>query len=324
MGGPGSPPVVAEVVRSGFVEGRHHGTVVALRADGATAFEVGDVRAPVFPRSSNKPMQAVAVLRAGLDLPPDLLAVAAASHSGEPAHLERVCRILAGAGLDESALRNTPDLPLHVPSAHEHLRGGGRPDSLHQNCSGKHAAMLAACVRAGWPVDSYLDPDHPLQRLVRQVIEESAGEPVAAVGVDGCGAPLFAVSLLGLARAFRRLVLAPAGTPQRRVADAMRTHPDLVGGTGRDVTALMAGLPGCVAKDGAEGVYAAALPDGTAVALKVEDGAARARVPVMVEALRRLGVDAPVLGELAETPVLGHGRPVGAVRATLPTARPRG
>ncbi|MFL6140198.1 MAG: asparaginase [Frankiaceae bacterium] len=318
MSGPGTLPVVAEVVRSGFTEGRHHGAVVALRPDGGIAFAIGDVGAPVFPRSSNKPMQAVAVLRAGVDLPPDLLALVAASHSGEPVHVEGVRRILAGAGVHESVLQNTPDLPLDVESAHALLRAGGKPDPLHQNCSGKHAGMLAACVCAGWPVADYRDADHPLQRLVREVVEEAAGETVGATGVDGCGAPLFAISLAGLARAFRWLVLAPAGTPQRRVADAMRAHPELVGGTGRDVTALMAGLPGCVAKDGAEGVYAAAMPDGSAVAVKIADGASRARVPVMVAALRRLGVDAPVLAELAETPVLGHGRPVGAVRATLP------
>jgi L-asparaginase II len=317
MGGPGALPVVAEVVRSGFVEGRHHGAVVALRPDGGTAFAVGEVAAPVFPRSSNKPMQAVAVLRAGLDLAPDLLALVAASHSGEPAHVERVRRMLADAGLDTSALQNTPDLPLDVAAARAHLRAGGEPDALHQNCSGKHAGMLAACVRAGWSIEDYRDVDHPLQRLVRATVEEAAGEPVAAVGVDGCGAPLLAISLLGLARAFRWLVLAADGTPQRRVADAMRAHPELVGGTGRDVTALMSGLPGCLAKDGAEGVYAAALPDGTAVAVKIADGASRARAPVLVAALRRLGVDAPVLAELAETPVLGHGEPVGAVRATL-------
>ena len=307
-------PVLAEVVRSGFVEGRHRGSVVAVGPDGSAVFAAGDPSMPLLPRSSNKPLQAVGMLRGGLDLPDDLLALVAASHNGEPAHVDGVRRLLAPAGLTTDDLRNTPDLPLHVASAREHLRAGGEPDSLHQNCSGKHAGMLVTCRVNGWPTDGYLDPSHPVQALIRRAVEDLAGEPVAAVAVDGCGAPLLGLTMLGLARAFRRLVLAGPGTPERRVADAMRAHPHLVGGTGRDVTALMAGIPGCLAKDGAEGVYAAALPDGSAVAVKVEDGAGRARTPILVAALRRLGADAPVLDQLAETPVLGHGRPVGSVR----------
>jgi L-asparaginase II len=185
------------------------------------------------------------------------------------------------------------------------------------NCSGKHAAMLATCVANHWPTGSYRDPDHPLQVAVRRTVERLAGEQVGAVGVDGCGAPLFALSLTGLARAFAAIATAPAGSPEHRVATAIRRHPEWLGGTGRDVTRLVAGVPGLIAKDGAEGVYAAALPDGRAVALKIDDGASRARPPVMVAALRALGVDAPVLDELAEVPLLGGGQPVGAVRAVL-------
>jgi L-asparaginase II len=146
---------------------------------------------------------------------------------------------------------------------------------------------------------------------LRRTIEGLAGEPVLHVAVDGCGAPQHAVSLRGLARAFMAL---PRVHP--RVADAMRTHPYLVGGTDRDVTRLMQGVPGLVAKDGAEGVYAVALADGGAVALKVEDGAGRARTPILVAALRRLGVEADVLDELATTPVIGGGREVGEVRVS--------
>ena len=183
------------------------------------------------------------------------------------------------------------------------------------NCSGKHAAMLATCVVRGWPLPGYLAQDAPLQVALAAAVAELAGEPVAHVAVDGCGAPQHALTLTGLARAYGRLVRAPEGSPERRTADAMRAHPDVVGGTGRDVTLLMAGLPGLLAKDGAEGVYAAALPDGSAVALKVADGAGRPRVPVLVAALRALGADAPVLDELATLPVLGGGRVVGEVRA---------
>jgi len=307
--------VVAEVVRSGFVEGHHHGSVVALAADGSRAFSVGYADAPVFPRSSNKPMQAAGLLRAGLDPDGESLALAAASHSGEPMHLDGVRRILAGAGLDESALRTPPDYPVDEVERVAYVRAGGTPAPLTMNCSGKHAAMLATCVVNDWPVAGYLSPAHPVQVAIRETVEDLAGEKVAAVGVDGCGAPLFALSLSGLARAFRACVLGEVGSAQRRVADAMRTHPVHVGGSRRDVTRLMAGVHGLLAKDGAEGVYAAALPDGRAVALKISDGAARARAPVMVAALRALGVSAPVLAELAATPVPGGGRRVGEVRA---------
>jgi len=175
--------------------------------------------------------------------------------------------------------------------------------------------MLATCVANGWATASYRDLDHPLQVAVQETVEQLAGEQVAATGVDGCGAPLFALSLTGLARAFRAIVLAPAGSAERQVADAMRKHPDYVGGTGRDVTALMQAVPGLLAKDGAEGVYAAAMPDGRTVALKIDDGAQRARAPVMVAALRRLEVDSPGLTEVAKVPLFGGGRVVGEVRA---------
>ena len=305
--------VVAHVVRSGFVEGLHRGSVLTVGADGADVFALGDPDAPVFPRSSNKPMQAVGMLRAGLDLAPADLALAAASHSGEERHVTRVRELLAGAGLTEDDLGCPPSLPLNEDAARAALIAGG-PSRVLMNCSGKHTGMLLTCVLAGWPTRGYLDPDHPLQKVIRDTVEDLTGESVAAVGVDGCGAPLFALSLRGLARAFRRLVRAPEGTPERVVADAMRANPGLVGGTGRDVTRLMTGIPGLLAKDGAEGVYAAALPSGAAAAVKIEDGNSRARVPVMVRELRRLGVAAPVLDELAETPLLGGGRPVGAVR----------
>lgn len=309
-------PVVAEVVRNGHVESRHRGSVVAVRGDGSCAIEVGDVRAGVFPRSTLKPLQALGMLRSGWR-PDDSeqIALASASHSGEAAHVAVVRRILAAAGLDETALDNTAGLPLDGAAARALIRAGDGPDSLHQNCSGKHAAMLATCVAAGWPTAGYRDAAHPLQQSIAATVEDLTGERIVAVAVDGCGAAMFAVSLRGLARAFAGLASAPAGSLERRVADAMRGHPYLVGGTGRDVTALMQAVDGLVAKDGAEGVYAAGLADGRAVALKIEDGAGRARAPVMVAALRAAGVDSPGLEPLETTPVLGHGAPVGEVRA---------
>jgi L-asparaginase II len=308
-------PVLAEVVRSGFVESRHTGSVVAVAPDGEVVLALGDPGATIFPRSANKPLQAVGMVRAGLDVDDPKLAIAAASHSGEPAHVELVRSLLIEAGLRDTDLGNTASLPLDQAAAAAVWRSGGGPAPIYQNCSGKHAAMLATCVAAGWPISGYLDPSHPLQAALGETVETLAGESVAAVGVDGCGAPIFAISLLGLARCFARLVRAEVGTPERRVADAMRAWPALVGGTGRDVTALMVGVPGLLAKDGAEGVYAAATADGAAVALKIADGGDRARGPVLVAGLRRLGVQAPVLDELAESPVFGGGRQVGVVRA---------
>lgn len=311
--------ILVDVVRSGYLESTHAGSVVALRPDGSRALSVGDPDRPVFPRSSNKPLQAVALLGAGWT-PGDSqeLALATASHSGEPAHLDVVRRILGD--LDLSALGCPAMLPLSEPAAHALLAGGGGASPLTMNCSGKHAAMLATCVANGWPVQNYLCPEHPVQQAIIAGIERLAGEPVRHVAVDGCGAPQHALSLPGLARAFAAVATATAG-PARQVADAMRAHPFLVGGTGRDVTQLMQGVPGLVAKDGAEGVYAAALPDGSAVALKIDDGAGRARTPVLVAALRLLGATGPVLDELATTAVLGGGAVVGEVRVSEQLSR---
>ena len=310
--------VVAEVVRSGVVESVHRGSVVGLDIDGNAAVEVGAVDAQVFARSSLKPLQALAFLRAGWQPASDEeIALACASHSGEPGHLDVVRRILGGAGLDETALDNTPDMPLDVVAAREWARAGGGPDPLHQNCSGKHAAMLATCVSNGWPTDGYRDPSHPVQRAVKETVAELTGDEVEHTAVDGCGAALFSCTLRGLARAFARLATAKRGSAEARVAAAMRSHPWLVGGTGRDVTTLMSAVTGLIAKDGAEGVYAAATTDGRAVALKIADGAGRPRAPVMVAVLRRLGLDDNALQVLATTAVLGHGIPVGEVRAVL-------
>lgn len=307
------PIPVAQVVRSGFVESVHRGSAVVLAPDGTTALDVGDTTSPIFPRSSNKPLQALGMLRSGLELDGELLALAASSHSGEAFHRDGVRRILTGAGLDEGALQNTPALPYDDVEKRAWLASGRSDASLVQNCSGKHAAMLATCVAAGWDTATYRDPQHPLQQAIRATVEELAGEPVAAEGVDGCGAPVMAVSLAGLARAFARLATAPAGTPANRLAEAMRAHPEFVGGTRRTVTALMRGLPGLIAKDGAEAVYAAALPDGTSVAVKVADGNDRAAPVLLAQALREVGVAAPVLDEVGRPAVLGHGEPVGAI-----------
>ncbi len=314
---PAALPVLADVVRSGFTEGHHHGSVVLLAADGAVEFAAGDVTGPVFPRSSNKPMQADAMVRAGLALEGPLLALAAASHSGESFHLAGVRQILAGSGVPESALRTPADLPFDRDAADAWVRAGGVPEPVLMNCSGKHAAMLAVCTANGWPLEGYLDPGHPLQRLVLDVVTERAGEPVAHVGTDGCGAPLMAISLTGLARAFRSYVLAEPGSSSRKVADAMRAHPEYVAGTHRADTRLMRAVPGVLSKGGAEAVHALALPDGRALALKIDDGGQRAVGPVLARALDMLGVRNPVLAEIADSPLHGGGLRVGEVRAAF-------
>ncbi|GGS17951.1 asparaginase [Streptomyces aureoverticillatus] len=311
------PPVLAEVVRSGFVEGRHRGSLVLLGADGDVQLALGDVTAPVFPRSTNKPMQAAAVLRAGLDLAGERLALAAASHSGETFHRDLVQKMLAEHGLTAAELQCPEDLPLDPVEAETYLAAGAVRDRVTMNCSGKHTAMLAACELNGWSKESYLDPEHPLQRLVHEGIEAAAGEPVTAVGTDGCGAPLMAISLTGLARAYRHFVLAPEGSPERRVADAMRAHPEYVAGSRRPDTWLMREVPGALSKMGAEAVQAVALPDGRALAFKIDDGATRVLGPVLARALRLLGTDAPVLDRIGRAPLLGAGREVGEIRAVI-------
>ena len=310
-------PVLAGVVRSGFTEGHHRGSLVVLAADGSVELALGDPAAPVFPRSSNKPMQAAAVLRAGLDLSGERLALAAASHSGEGFHLDLVRKMLAEHGLSPEDLQTPPDLPLDQVEAETYLAAGHVRERITMNCSGKHAAMLAACALNGWDLTGYLDPGHPLQQLVHQVVEEAAGEEVAAVGTDGCGAPLMAVSLVGLARAFRGFVTAEPGTAERRVADAMRAHPEYVAGTRRPDTWLMREVPGTLSKMGAEAVQAVALADGRALAFKIDDGSTRALGPVLARALGLLGVDAPVVGRIGRAPLLGGAAEVGEIRAVF-------
>ena len=229
------------------------------------------------------------MLRAGLDMDGPLLALAAASHSGEPWHLRGVEQILTGAGLTAADLRNTPDFPLDEGSAARWRAAGRPPERQAQNCSGKHAAMLATCTVAGWDIATHLQPNHPLQRAIRGVVEDLTGVPVAHVAVDGCGAPLFSTTVVGLARAYRRIATARPDAPEGRVAAAMRAHPHWVSGTDRDVVRLTSAVPGLLVKDGMEGVLAAALPDGRSLAIKVLDGSPRPLATVTAALVRRLG-----------------------------------
>jgi L-asparaginase II len=318
---------VAEIVRSGFVEGHHYGSVVALDADGSVAWSVGDVESPILPRSCNKPVQALGMVRAGLDLPPDLLALACASHSGEPFHIEGVRRILASVGLSEADLQTPADYPLDDAAREQVIRDGGSKAPVLMNCSGKHAAMLATCMANGWPIATYRDADHPLQQALATTFAELTGEAIAVTAVDGCGAPLFSASLVGLARAFGSLALGVdgVGSPDptcARISEAIRRHPAYVSGTTRDERALLTAIPGAIGKAGAECCYVVALADGRSFALKADDGAARVRPVLMAEALRRATgllddpvVDADAVLRTGVLELLGGGVPVGEIRA---------
>ena len=306
-------PILVEVVRNGFVESVHRGRVAVTGPDGALLSSVGAEFAPMYPRSSSKPLQAVGMLRAGLPLDGALLALVAASHSGEPIHVEGVRSILAGAGLDESVLQTPADWPLDDGVREAALRAGQQRSRVFMNCSGKHAGMLATTVALGADVTTYRDPDHPTQLAILRAIDDLAGEQATNLAMDGCGAPLFALTLYGLARSFGRLAAATEG-PERQVADAIRAHPEYTSGTTRDELALHRAVPGLMGKAGAEAVYAVGLADGRGVALKVSDGSPRARAVLMAAVLQRLGFDHPTLDEQVSGPVLGHGERVGEVR----------
>jgi L-asparaginase II len=310
---------VAIARRSGCDESVHFGAVVGLSASGAIEFAVGDPSTAIYPRSSNKPLQAVAMVRSGLRLPAELLALVCASHDGTPLHLDAARKILATAGLDDRSLANAADLPLDEAAAEAVLRAGGGRTSLQMNCSGKHSGMVVTCTVNGWPADAtYLSADHPLQRQISATIDDLADEQHSHIGVDGCGAPAHVISLVGLARAFRSIATGSAGTSGDAVYTAMTQHPEMVGGERRDVTRFMRHVPGLMAKDGADGVFAAALPDGRALALKIADGGNRARPPVMVAALRALGIDTAAVEPMVTEWIIGHGRHIGEVRAIAP------
>jgi L-asparaginase II len=303
--------IVAAVDRNGVDESFHYGTVVVADPSGCRAL-VGDIDTVIYPRSSLKPLQTTAMLDAGLRLDSRGLALACASHDGSPAHLAVVREVLAGAGRSEADLATTPDLPYDRGEAERVLAAGGGRTSLQMNCSGKHAAMIATCVAAGWPVDGHLEPDHPLQVHIAATVERLTGD-VAHIGVDGCGAPTHAVPIGGLA-----LAISAIAAERGKVWSAMTAHPELVGGPERPVSVLMRAVPGLMAKDGAEGVFVAGLPDGRAVVVKISDGASRAAAVVAAAALRTLGVDVPdEVDALLAPPVLGGGRTVGRVRALL-------
>ena len=304
---------LAAVRRSGLIESRHFGSLVALGPDGATLLELGDPDTVVLPRSTVKPLQALACLTLGAELTGPRLAIAAGSHTGEDEHVRVVREILDAAGVDESSLGCPVDRPEDESTFERLVRAGEPRARIRMNCSGKHAAMLLAAAANGWTTDGYLDPEHPVQVHVRETMAALTGVPVGHDAVDGCGAPLFGTSVRGVARAFGRLVLAVEGTPERAVADAMREHPFYVGGSGHQNSTLMETVPGALAKGGAEGVIGVAAADGTAVAMKVVDGSPRATTLIALRVLEALGTDISGASALVDLPVLGGGVPVGRI-----------
>lgn len=306
-------PILVSVVRGGVVESVHRGSALVLGADGGVVATVGDPDTPTFPRSAVKPIQAVGMRQAGLTLEGAALAIATGSHSGEPEHAACVEKTLETLGLSLDDLQCPPALPMSEAARDVVLAAGGGPERAYMNCSGKHAAMLVTCLANGWPIESYLEPEHPLQVTLREALADYTGEELAPPTIDGCGAPLFGISLSGLARGFLRL--AEEAGQARVVADAMRAHPFFVAGTGREDTDLMTELPDVISKAGAEGVHVTAVPGAGVVVVKIDDGHERARMPVVVAGLRRLGLSGDVLDRWSSAPVLGGGRPVGTIHA---------
>ncbi|CAN2172237.1 AnsA L-asparaginase II [Candidatus Nanopelagicaceae bacterium] len=302
--------VLAEYVRDGVVESVHRGYLVALNSDGSVNLELGNIDQLIFPRSTIKSIQGAAMVRAGLKLEPRLLALGCSSHSGSEEHLAAVREILAMAKLDESALQCMLDKPLGEP---ERRAWGDKPATrISMNCSGKHAAMLLTCVTNGWPIESYLDPAHPLQVAIKAELEALAGEKITLTSTDGCGAPLFLISVIGLARAIQAATISVDPIHQS-VLDAARKFPEMVAGKGRLTTQMIEAVPGLYMKDGAEAVEVASMPDGQTLVFKVSDGSLRPFRVLVHAGLKRLGIDSPYEAEN----VLGGDRVIGTIRATF-------
>ncbi len=302
--------VLAQVTRGEVVESQHCGHLVLLHADGTVKFSRGNPAVLIYPRSSIKSIQAAAMMRAGMSLEPRLLALVASSHSGSEMHQKAVLEILALGRLNESALLNTQDRPLGDEERRDW--GSKAPTSLAQNCSGKHAGMLLTCVINNWSTHDYLDPGHPLQVLCRMELEDLASENISLTSVDGCGAPLFLISLLGLAQAIHKITISNDPIHQG-ILQACRDFPDIVAGKGRLATRKMLEVPGLFMKEGAEGVLIGSMPDGRTFAFKIEDGSSRPLGALVVAVLNEFDIASPA----EDAPIYGGKKVVGTIRAHL-------
>ncbi|PZX15043.1 asparaginase [Palleronia aestuarii] len=290
------PVPMIEVTRGDLVESAHSGHAVICDASGEIVDAWGDPDAVIYPRSSCKMMQALPMVEAGLDLPPERLALACASHQGAPMHVERVASWLSDLGLSDGDLLCGTEVSRDKETREAMIRAGEPPCQVHNNCSGKHAGFLTFAKHLGAGPD-YVELDHPVQRAVRASFDEVTGMTSPTYGIDGCSAPNFATSVHGLARAMAAFAAAREGAGARqdamaRLVSAMRAHPDLVAGEGRACTGLMRAMEGRVAiKTGAEAVFVAILPEQKlGVALKISDGATRASEAAIAALLVRLGV----------------------------------
>ncbi len=337
-------PVLVEVTRGGVVESFHRGAACVYDSTGARVLAWGHVDRPVFPRSTVKLLQAVPFLETGAA---DIcqagfneLALACASHGGERAHVAVARAWMDRLGLEEGHLACGAHIPYDSEAAASLVRAGEAPSALHNNCSGKHLAMAATALAKGEPVEGYHEPDHPVQRRVRDTMAELAGEDLAQapMGIDGCSIPTYGMSLAALARAMAR-VADPRGlrvarqSAIRRLRNAVARNPFLVAGTGRFCSALIGRKSTeLYVKTGAEGVFVASLYElGVGVALKIDDGAKRAAEVALAAILRYLEVlddaDWEGLAEYTAPRVLSRaGAEVGEIRtmAGWPHGRPRG
>lgn len=296
---------LAVVERSGFVESRHVGSAVLLDPSGTPAATLGSVDAPVFVRSTLKPLQAIASMRMGADLTGPALGLATASHRAEQRHIDVVTDMLASAGLDESHLRCPAVAPADRTTRDARTAAGQPTSRLHFNCSGKHAAFLMAAVAGGHATDSYLDPTHPVQREVERVVEEFTGAPPLAVGVDGCGAPVHALTLTALATAISHAARR-VDEHSARLMDGVFAHPWTIEGGGGPNTTVIEDL-GIFAKFGAEGVMVMATRTGWSVAVKCLDGSSR---PTTLAALRLLEASGEVSADAVQRVSEGLAQPV--------------
>ena len=305
-----SDAVLAEYVRDGIVESVHRGYLLALNADGSVNLALGESDQLIFPRSTVKSIQGAAMVRAGLTLEPPLLALGCSSHSGTAEHLAAVREILTLAKLDESALQCMLDKPLG--ESERRAWADQLATRIAMNCSGKHAAMLLTCVINKWPIENYLDPAHPLQVAIKSELETLSGEKITVTSTDGCGAPLFLISVAGLARAIREITIS-ADPVHQSVMAASRAFPVMVAGHGRLTTQMMEAVPGMYMKDGAEAVEVASMQDGRTLVFKVSDGSLRPFRVLVHAGLKRLGIESPYEAEN----VLGGDRIIGSIRATF-------
>jgi L-asparaginase II len=282
--------ILATVTRGGIAESLHLGHLIVLNVDGSTYISKGSPELPIFPRSAVKSLQASAMLKAGLTVSDEELAIICASHSGAQSHIDLVIKMLEIRDIPISALKNAVDKPL---GEKEKIAWGEKSASqLAQNCSGKHVGMLITCQQNGWDMTTYLDMNHPLQIAIKNEIELLAGERVRAASVDGCGAPLFAISLIGLARSISNLVKSNEAV-HKQIVIACTTYPELVAGQGRLTTRIMRAVPGLFMKEGAEGIEVCALSDGRVIAIKIIDGSWRPVGPIIMEIFKLWGVEIP-------------------------------